>query len=185
MEPLLRPELWKSPFSSDRHPSHYLPCSRQFPLLFSPDELAQAQECDQQECFLPPISPHPTSPGSPEFPSFRSAICLNPLRHCAQNVSIPELSWVSIIVRGLSILLEHLDPEGPQPLSSPHSSPLSCLASPFLRLCTFKALLGPRQFCMAAACVSDSSVSASEPESGALAEPSRGLGSVLCWVPWG
>lgn len=126
------------------------------------------------------LTPPPLGP-----PSFRSAICLNPLRHCAQNVSIPELSWVSIIVRGLSILLEHLDPEGPQPLSSPHSSPLSCLASPFLRLCTFKALLGPRQFCMAAASVSDSSVSASEPESGALAEPSRGLGSVLCWVPWG
>lgn len=106
VEPLLCPELWKSSFSSDHHPSHYLPCAGRF---LSPDELTQAQEC-----FLPPFSPHPASPGSP---SFRSAICLNPLRHSAQDVS---LSWsrASSSVGGLSILLEHLDPGGLRSLSS-------------------------------------------------------------------
>lgn len=112
VEPLLHPELWKSSFSSDCHPSHCLPCSRQFPLLSSPDELTQAQECDRQECFLPPFSSHPASPGSP---SFRSAICLNPLRHCAQDGAGAGQAAVS---GGLSILLEHLDPGGLWSLSS-------------------------------------------------------------------
>lgn len=85
---VMRVELWKASFSSDHHPSHYLPCSRQFPLLSSPDELAQAQECGPQECFLPPFSPHPTSPESPSFPS---AICLNPLR-CIPEPELGEHS---------------------------------------------------------------------------------------------
>lgn len=54
VELLLCPELWKSSFSSDHRLSLFLPCSRQVPLLSSPDELTQAQEC-----FLPPFSPHP------------------------------------------------------------------------------------------------------------------------------
>jgi hypothetical protein len=116
--------------------------------------------------------------------SFRSAICLNPLRHRAQDVSIPEPSWVSIIVRGLSILLEHLDPGGLRPLSSATLQPTQLSGFSILPALHIQGLC-PRQSCLAAASVSDSSASASEPESGALAEPSRGLRSVLCWVPWG
>lgn len=123
VELLLCPELWKSSFSSDHHLPLSLPCSRQFPLLSSPDELTQVQEC-----FLPPFSPHPASPGSP---SFRSAICLNPLRHYAQDVS---LSWsgASSSVGGLSILLEHLDPGGFQSLfsTSPQPAQLSGFSIP-------------------------------------------------------
>lgn len=121
-------KLW-SP-DCDYYPSLSLPCSRQFPLLSPPDELTQAQEC-----FLPPFSPHPTSPGSP---SFRSAICLNPLRHCAQDVS---LSWsrASSSVGGLSILLEHLDPGGLRSLSSAPPQPAQLSGFSIPQALPFKA----------------------------------------------
>lgn len=77
------------------------------------------------------LSPHPTSPGPP---SFRSAICLNPLRHSARDLSELGLGRMEKLGR-------------PRPHTFPWSSVPSqafCALLPFLQTLTdSRALLPP------------------------------------------
>lgn len=175
--------LWKSSFSSDHHPSHYLPCSRQFPLLSSPNKGRTCSGTGVWPTGMLPASlfPSPHLPWVSEFP----------IRHlpessqvlCPRCIPEPELGEHS------RISLEHPDPGlCPQTLVS-ELGPTPARSAVWLLYSSGSAHsrpgqgLFPRQSCLAAADVSDSSESASQPKSEALGEPSRGLRSVCVGCP--